>query len=67
MVGTARPITPRDVEDTDVEVTPNDEGILGPLTFRTTSEFAAFPGVWAITFQGAYTGHTAVAYFCVTK
>ena len=49
------------------EVVPNHEGILGPLTFRTTSEFAAFPGVWAITFQGAYTGHTAVAYFCVTR
>jgi hypothetical protein len=67
VVGTARPITHADVEDTDADVVPNSDGILGPLTFRTTSEFAAFPGVWAVTFQGAYTGHTAVAYFCVTR
>lgn len=67
VVGTASPLTPKDVEDTDIEVVPNDAGILGPLTFGTTDRFGAFPGIWAITFNGAESDNTSVAYFCVTR
>ncbi len=66
VVGTASPLTPRDVADSNVEVIPDEDGILGPLPFRTTSAFAQAPGIWAITFNGQYSRNTAVAYFCLT-
>ncbi len=65
--GTARPITAADVEDTNVEISPGGDGILGPLTLRTSAEFASVPGVWAITFQGAYSNNQAIAWFCLTR
>ena len=34
--------------------------------FRIPQEFAQFQGRWAITFQGATSNNTAIAYFCVT-
>jgi hypothetical protein len=67
VVGTARPLTPQDVENADEDIIPDGDGILGPLTFRTTAEFAQVPGVWAITFQGAYSTNQAIAYFCLTR
>ncbi|MEO8285598.1 MAG: hypothetical protein ABI670_04125 [Chloroflexota bacterium] len=67
VVGTARPLTQSDLEYADEDVNPNGDGILGPVTFRTTAEFAQVPGVWAITFHGAYSNAEAVAYFCLTR
>lgn len=67
VVGTARPLTAADVEDTNIEVVPDGNGILGPLTFRTTDRFGAAPGIWAITFNGAESHNTSVAYFCLTR
>jgi hypothetical protein len=67
VAGTAHPITPQDVEGSDVNIVPGDDGVLGPLTFRTSAEFATAPGIWAITFQGAYSSNQAIAWFCLTK
>lgn len=45
---------------------PSEEGVIGPYEIPTSADFAAFKGVWALTFQGASSGNTAVAYFCIT-
>lgn len=60
VIGTASPIDPQ-----YLSVNPN--GTLGPFTINTTAEFAAYPGRWALTFEGAYSHNQAIIYFCVTR
>ena len=43
------------------------DGTIGPLELNTTPVFATSPGRWALTFQGAYSNHVAVIYFCITR
>ncbi|MBF6614784.1 MAG: hypothetical protein IVW55_16865 [Chloroflexi bacterium] len=50
-----------------VDLGPDANGNIGPYTIQTDAEFAQFPGRWALTFQGAYSGNVAVAYFCITR
>lgn len=45
---------------------PGEDGIIGPYELPTDPSFAAARGVWALTFQGAYSQNTAVAWFCIT-
>lgn len=45
---------------------PDERGIIGPYELPTGPEFAAARGIWALTFQGAYSQNTAVAWFCIT-
>jgi hypothetical protein len=54
--GTARPISGG----------VNPDGSIGPLNFGAIpAEFAQFPGVWALTFQGASSQHVSIIKFCV--
>ncbi|HYP40607.1 MAG TPA: hypothetical protein VEX13_09640, partial [Chloroflexia bacterium] len=44
----------------------NPDGTIGPLPLPIDDVLVSLaPGRWAITFQGASSGHTAVIYFCV--
>jgi hypothetical protein len=59
VVGTSEPVPPGLV---------NPDGSIGPLPIQITSSMVALAeGRWAITFQGASSGHTAVIYFCVLR
>jgi hypothetical protein len=57
VIGTASPV--------DLEV--GSDGIIGPFDVTIPSELAQLPGVWALTFQGAYSSNQAIAWFCLTK
>lgn len=57
VIGTAHPV--------DLEV--GSDGIVGPFEIVIPSELASIPGIWALTFQGAFSGNQAIAYFCVTR
>ena len=57
VIGTASPV--------DLEV--GSDGIIGPFDIQVPPELAQLPGIWALTFQGAYSGNQAIAYFCLTK
>ncbi|MDQ6695212.1 MAG: hypothetical protein M3014_12460, partial [Chloroflexota bacterium] len=58
VLGTAHPIDPAYIDY-------NGDGSIGPLSLQTDASFAQAPGRWALTFQGAYSHHQAVAYFCI--
>jgi hypothetical protein len=45
---------------------PDEDGIIGPYELPTDASFASARGIWALTFQGAYSQNTAVAWFCIT-
>jgi hypothetical protein len=57
VIGTASPV--------DLEV--GSDGIIGPFEIQIPPQLAALPGIWALTFQGAYSQNTAVVYFCITQ
>ncbi len=56
VVGTANPV-PNGV---------NPDGSVGPLPLPIDQSFLQFPGVWALTFNGATSHHISIIKFCIT-
>ena len=47
-------------------VVPAEGGFTLPINTRPSADVAFGPGRWAITFEGAYSHHQSVVFFCVT-